>query len=166
LGAEGGAPYTGALKKEFFKLAQLFGDFGVRFLKALLPVLAAHEATVGMHGTQGRHAAILRSMRSGAGNTPLTESSTDYTSLIAPWVGLVSGRIFDTAFTGAADNASTQAYIATLVYGVAGTATAPSTSEANQVQEGIGSLKADAFDEPIDTESALAFLARFGVSPA
>jgi hypothetical protein len=170
LGAEGGTPYTGAQKREFFKLAQLFGDFGVRFVKSQLPALAADraalEVAVGIHGTQGRHAAALRNMRSGTGGTPLSESSTGYTSLIAPWVGLTGGRIFDTGYTGAAANESTQAGIATLVYGEAGTATVPSDSEGNQVQEGIGSLRADAFDEPIGADSARTFLARFGVNIA
>ena len=51
------------------------------------------------------------------------------------------------------------------MYGVpntgAGASTTPSESEGNQVQEGSTSHSAEAFDEPISTAAALAFLERF-----
>jgi hypothetical protein len=172
LGAEGGTPYTGATQLDFFKLAQLLEDFGVRLIKgqlgALMSDAAALQAAVAIHATEARHAAEIRIMRSGAGHLPIDASSTAYASLISPWVqALYSGKIADPTFGGSEDDPTSQAYVATLVYGVAPTgpdrAVTPSTSEANQVQMGFGQFSSEAFDEPVDTQTAIALLARFGV---
>jgi hypothetical protein len=177
LGTEGGAPYTGAQKKEFFKLAQLYGDFGARLLIGQVSALAgtgpALELVARLHATQARHAAQLRMMRGGAGAAPIDETSTAYTLLVNPWIGSAvnPNRNFDigaTGYGGTATDPQAQAYVATQVYG--GRLDAPAQqseeqdSEANQVQRGGGPYTWEAFDEPIKAEAAAAFLARFGVS--
>lgn len=175
LGGSGMAPYTGATKREYFKLAQLFGDFGVRLLLAGVSELAGDvgrvELATRILASQGRQAAELRAMRSGANREPIDESASAYTALIHPWVGVVSGRAYDNTaqlgYGGAPDDPLSQAFVALLVYGdgIVGSVawTTPQTSEANQVQFSGGPYNAEAFDEPIDAESATEFLARFGV---
>ena len=175
-GAVGGAPFAAAFtsRTEFFKLAQLFGDFGARLVLGQLPALSEDAAAIEIGGrlqvTEGRHAAELRLMRTGASRGPMTATTTAYTSLVSPWVSTVfPGRMFDTpgplGFAGTATDPLTQAGVATLVYGVAPTgpaaSTTPSDSEANQVQMDTGPYSAEAFDEPISTTNAQAFLDRF-----
>lgn len=178
LGAEGGDPFTGATRTEYFKLAQLFGDFGARLAIGRIPELMGDPVAQPLVGrlvvTDGRHAAEIRLMRGGASRGPVSGSTTAYTLLVFPWVGTAfPGRMFDTpgplGFAGTATDATTQAGVATLVYGVAPTgaaaSTTPSDSEANQVQLNQASFLAEAFDEPITTEKALAFLDRFVRDP-
>lgn len=173
-------PANNPAKVEFFKLAQLLEDFGVRVIKGQLPTLIpdhnAFALVSGMHSVEGRHAAEVRIMRSTATRVPVNASTTAYTTLIFPWILTSAGAIFDTTLTGGvaygysgtATDAASQAYVATLAYGVAPTGAAasstPSTSEANQVQFGYSPTNAAAFDEPVDAAAAAAFLARFGVA--
>ena len=174
LGAEGGSPFTGANRLEYFKLGQLFGDFGVRLAIGRIAEFVGDPAAQTFGGrlvvTEGRHAGELRIMRAGASRAPVGPTTTAWTLLVAPWVQTqIPGRMFDTAYTGTATDPLTQAGVATLVYGVAPTgpaaSTTPSDSEANQVQMNTASYSAEAFDEPISTDKAVAFLDRFVRAP-
>ena len=173
LGATGEAPFEGAVRTEFFKLAQLFGDFSSRLAIGQLGELASDPLAVTYGGrlvvTSGRHAAELRLMRTGANRGPAVATTTAYAQLIAPWPQTVSGRVYDApgplGFGGTATDETSQAFVAVLAYGNPATGaaagTTPTDSEGNQVQFNVGPYSAEAYDEPISTEKALAFLARF-----
>lgn len=174
LGVTSIAPYTGANAVQFFKLAQLFEDFGVRVIKGQLAdtrtVPASLALASGIHATEGRHAAEIRIMRSSATRAPINENSTTFQNFIWPFIQNVSGVQFDNnatiGFSGSVTDPTTQGYVATLVYGVPNTGVdasqRPSTSEANTVQAGTFPYNVEMFDEPATAEMANAFLARFG----
>ena len=173
LGATGASPYTGANAVQYFKVAQLIEDFGVRAIKGQLADLltggASFDLALGIHATEGRHAAEIRIMRSTATRVPPTETATAYVNLIWPFIQNVGGLAYDTnatiGFTGTATDATTQAYVATLAYGVPNTgadaSTRPSTSEANTVQLATSPYNVEMFDEPASAAMVESFLARF-----
>ena len=174
LGPTGAAPYTGANAVQYFKLAQLFEDFGVRVIKGQLASArtagASFDLALGIHATEGRHAAEVRIMRSSATRAPINENSTAWQNFIWPFIQNTSGVQYDNnatiGFSGAVTDPTTQGYVATLVYGVPNTGAdasqRPSTSEGNTVQLGTFPYNVEMFDEPATTEMANAFLARFG----
>lgn len=149
-GARNG-PFAAVLttKAEFFKVAQLLEDAGVRAYKGQLTNFAGDKAnlTVAMqiHQVEARHAAEIRRLRAQTA-----------------WI---NGAFFDGGFTGAATTAGTQASVALKVYGA--TVTDPftvSTSEDNRVQGAVVSQPSDAFDEPLVTADVMSFAALFGVT--
>ena len=147
----GNGPFPGVLttKAEFFKVAELIEDAGVRAYKGQLADLAADKANLTLvmqiHQVEARHAAIIRRLR---GQTA--------------WI---NGAFFDGGYTGTATTAGTQAAVALKVYGAS--VTDPftvSTSEDNRVQGSVVSQPSDAFDEPLVTADVLSFAALFGVT--
>lgn len=144
-------PFATALttKTEFFKIAQLIEDAGVRIYKGQLANLMSDKAnltlTVQIHQVEARHAAQIRRLRNQTA-----------------WI---NGSSFDAAYTGAATAAGTQASVALKVYGAAvSDPAALSSSEDNRVQGSIANQPSDSFDEPFSTNEASSFLALFGVS--
>ena len=144
-------PFSGVLttKADFFKVAQLLEDAGVRAYKGQLTGLAQDRNTLRtlmqMHQVEARHASIIRRLR---GQNA--------------WI---SASIFDAGYTGSAAAAGTQASIAVKVYGSAVTnPLVPSTSEDNRVQGNVANQAADSFDEPLSSAEVTAFVALFGVS--
>jgi len=188
----GNGPFDQSMttRSEFFKVAQLLEDTGVRALKGQLANLfGAPELTpfVQMHSTEGRHAAMVRMFRTTTG-MPFT--SYPQGSSIPPWPtsGTSIGPLVGNSFTTVrADSGKTQREIATLAYGPAGTPPptygAPpgkSVGEDNVIES--SSFKTDAwvvnksypyaldiayayaFDEPMDSVRTLEFAAYFGVT--
>jgi hypothetical protein len=163
-------------KGDFFKLAQLFEDFGVRLIKAQLPDLLSNQAQLllaaRIHAVEGRHAAEIRLMRgSGTNRTMVNESTTGFQTNVSPWITNTTTAIYDTGaagFTGADTDVSTQAYVAKLVYGGvysgADRFTHPTDSESNPSQRGYAPASSEAYDEPIPADQIAPFLARFGVT--
>lgn len=144
-------PFAAVLttKAEFFKVAQLLEDAGVRAYKGQLSNFAGDKAnlTVAMqiHQVEARHAAMIRRLRSQTA-----------------WI---NGAFFDGGFTGSPTTAGTQAAVALKVYGA--TVTDPftaSSSEDNRVQGSVVSQPSDAFDEPLVTADIMSFAALFGVT--
>jgi hypothetical protein len=172
LGAGGIAPFTGATRINFFKLAQLFEDFAVRITKGqVLNTLSdapSYALLAGIHAVEGRHAAEIRTMRTGTSQTPANATTASYTTLIFPWPTASNGNSWDANFSGAVTSTSTQAYVASLAYGIGVTGAALGTtmtnSEANQVQFGVNTFSPQGFDEPADLATASAFVARFNVT--
>jgi hypothetical protein len=157
-------------KREFFKLAQLFEDAGVRAYKGQAGNLIGDPAlttALQIHSVEARHAAEIRFLRTANGVASLA-SVAAFTTNIAPWVTAAS---YDAAYsngtgTVGAPQANTQGAVAYAVYGPVTPAQegiqGPSAGEDNLVQGGIllnGS--ADAFDEPLSTDAVLAFATLF-----
>jgi hypothetical protein len=145
----GAFPAVFSAKAEFFKVAQLLEDMGVRAFKGQVAALDANAAwrttAVQMHQNEARHAAHVRRLR--GQNAWITGASPG------------------TGFTGSATASGTQAAVAALVYGVTvADTTVASSSEDNRVQAAQRSLSADAFDEPLDAAGVMAFLTLFGVT--
>ena len=147
----GNGPFAAVLttKTEFFKVAQLLEDAGVRAYKGQLSNFAGDKAnlTVAMqiHQVEARHAAMIRRLRAQTA-----------------WI---NGAFFDGGFTGSPTTAGTQASVALKVYGAS--VTDPftvSTSEDNRVQGSVVSQPSDAFDEPLVTADVVSFAALFGVT--
>lgn len=143
-------PFAASLttKADFFKVAQLLEDAGVRAYKGQLPGLASDRSSLlpllQLHQVEARHASIIRRLR---GQNA--------------WI---SAAIFDAGYTGSAAVTGTQASIALRVYGTPSTdPLVPSTSEDNRVQGSVANQSADSFDEPLSAAEVTAFVALFGV---
>jgi hypothetical protein len=144
-------PFAGSLttKAEFFKVAQLLEDAGVRAYKGQLTQFIGDKASlttaIQIHQVEARHAAEIRRLRSQNA-----------------WI---AGASFDAGYTGSAAAAGTQASVAIKVYGPAVTdPLVASTSEDNRVQGPITGQSAEPFDEPLATADVMAFAALFGVT--
>jgi len=179
----GNGPFDQSMisRGEFFKVAQILEDTGVRAIKGQIPALfATPELTtlVQIHSTEGRHAAMVRMLRSPGG------PSYDTTP---PWPGYGSFAIqeiigWDIPGTPALSGQS-QIDIMTLAYGPLtpaahyGEDPPKSPGEDNLIQSSsfyankyVNSTNdytppyAIAFDEPMDATRALTVAAFFGVS--
>ena len=144
-------PFAASLttKADFFKVAQLLEDVGVRAYKGQLPALASDRNALltlsQLHQVEARHASIIRRLR---GQNA--------------WI---SAAIFDAGYTGSAAAAGTQASVAVKVYGTASTDPfVATTSEDNRVQGSVANQSADSFDEPLSEADVTAFAALFGVA--
>ena len=144
-------PFAAALttKADFFKVAQLLEDLGVRAYKGQLKDLSADSAAlttaIQIHQVEARHAAMIRRVR---GQNA--------------WI---AGSTFDAGFTGSSAAAGTQASVALKVYGAAVIDPfAASASEDNRVQGAVPNQNAESFDEPLETADVMAIAALFGVT--
>jgi len=144
-------PFAASLttKAEFFKVAQLLEDLGVRAykgqLKELMSDKAALTTAIQIHQVEARHAGLIRRVR---GQNAWITSAT-----------------FDAGFTGSSATAGTQASVALKVYGAAVTDPfAASVSEDNRVQGAIPNQNADSFDEPLSTSDVMTVASLFGVT--
>jgi hypothetical protein len=144
-------PFAAALttKTEFFKVAQLLEDIGVRALKGQLSTLMTDKASLTtvmqLHQVEARHAGEIRRLRSQNA-----------------WI---SGASFDGGYTGSATTAGTQASVALKVYGASVTDPLTlSTSEDNRVQGAIPNQPSDSFDEPLAATDVMSFALLFGVT--
>jgi hypothetical protein len=144
-------PFAAALttKAEFFKVAQLLEDLGVRAYKGQLKDLITDKTglttAIQIHQVEARHAALIRRLR--GQNAWITAS------------------IFDAGFTGSSATAGTQASVALKVYGAPVTDPATvSASEDNRVEGGVPNQNAESFDEPLSTSDVMAIATLFGVA--
>jgi len=150
-------PFNGTDTTDFFALAQLLEDLGVRAYKGQAPNLIGDTHLVTafqIHSVEARHAAQIRTLR---GTTPWVDAASALTD-------------YDSGF------ATAQAPIVEAVYGpeVAGTDTNGqptfSKGEDNVLQYssyaplGYNSGNKPAFDEPLDATNVAAIAALFGVS--
>jgi ferritin-like protein len=168
--APGPFPAVFTQKREFFKLAQLFEDAGVRAYKGQLTNLKGDPslATVlRIHAVEARHAAEVRFLRTANGAASMASVVT-FSASIAPWI---TGASYDSAYgngtgTATAPQANTQGAVAYAVYGPvtplqAGVQPA-SAGEDNIIQLGVTvTASADAFDEPLATSTVVAFMTLF-----
>jgi hypothetical protein len=173
----GTGPFAGALdpasvnRNDFFKLAQLIEDFGLRVIKGQLPDLLTDPNKLAiaaqLNSVEGRHASEIRVMRGGTSQNLVTISTTAFATNIFPWITNSVTSIYDAAYTGTATDLNTQSGVAALVYGLvtvgADRLTRPTDSESNPSQRGYAPASAEAFDEPVATAAVETFLARFGV---
>jgi hypothetical protein len=162
-------------KAEFFRLAQLVEDFGLRLIKGQLADLMPDKVKLGLvlqaHAVDGRHAAEIRTMRGGAAaKTMVNAVTTAYQTAVSPWITNATTTIYDVGtggFTGTETDTNSQAFVATLAYGVLYTGadrfTRPTDTEANPSQRGYATAPGESFDEPMTTATCAIFLARFGV---
>lgn len=145
--AGGAFPAVMTTRADFLEVAQLLEDATVRLLKAQLPSLVGDAPEMRLlarlHQVQSRHAGEIRRLR---GQTA--------------WI---NGAAFDAGYGGSATTAGTQASVARLVYGAPVTvASQVAQSEDNRVQVGLLGQRTDAFDEPLPSADATAFLQLFG----
>lgn len=189
-GGAGNGPFANAIgtpatasKADFFKLAQLLEDLGVRAYIGQLGALAgaaAADTAARILTVESRHAAAVRTLR----NSDITQGSgTAYN--VTPWpvYATATSGLYDSAFTTAVGaSGRSQANVAAAVYGPvttrAGNVQAPSAGEDNLVQtsslatttltlpavSGSGVPSAEAFDEPMTAAAVAAVAAFFGVA--
>jgi hypothetical protein len=181
-------------KLDFFKLAQLFEDFGVRAYKGQLSNLIGSSSlapAMRIHTEEARHAAMIRILRA-SGSGQAAAATTSLPNPIAPWpaYNATTTSLYDSAAPGATNYAFTtgtaaasgknQSDIATLVYGpavplvnsVQGTTAAPGSTGEDNVSyvssfvrfQTTSTGTAEAFDEPMSTAAVTAFAALFGVA--